>query len=94
MKTTKKVFSYPRYIPYATEDEYTNASKKIAVVYEDGKVSYLGTLTKPEAKWFYDYGMSDLLKYSINECGSGMAAELLGFLEDTYPDFIKEFENI
>ena len=93
MNTTKKVLSYPRYISYATEEEYNNASKKIAVVYEDGTVSYLGTLNQAEAKWFYDLGMADLLKYSINECGSGMAAELLGFLEDTYPEFIEELEN-
>ena len=93
MKTTKNVLSYPRYISYATEEEYNNASKKIAVVYENGTVSYLGTLDKTEAKWFYDCGMTDLLKYSPSECGSGMAAELLGFLEDTYPEFIEEFEN-
>lgn len=49
---------------------------------------YWNELTKAQAKQFFDEGMSRLSKYS-----SRSGSEILGALEDLYPEWVAEFEE-
>jgi hypothetical protein len=54
---------------------------------------YWTDMSKGQVKEFFDYGMICLAEYSSNQVGATVGAEILGALEDTYPDWVEEFEN-
>ena len=53
---------------------------------------YWDEMTKEQVKSFFDKGMSYMMKYG-GAVGATLGAEILGALEDTYPEWVAEFEE-
>ena len=69
----------------------TDLSKTPAFT-ENGNTIYWDALTKEVARLLFDEGMRRLGAYK--DCvGSISGAEILGCLEDNYPDWVAEFEG-
>lgn len=63
-----------------------------AFILENGeKVVYWDSLNKEQCKAFFDYAMKHIWQDNV---GATMACEILGCLQDTYPDWVEEFENL
>jgi hypothetical protein len=71
-----------------------NLESILAYVYEDGTVEYWGNLSKAIARKLYDEAMNMMATYSLDMVGSTASSEILGCLEDTYPEWVEEFEGI
>ena len=73
-------------------DSDADLSQIPAFILENGeKVVYWDSLNKEQCKAFFDYAMKHIWQDNV---GSTMATEILGCLEDTYPDWVEEFENL
>ena len=53
---------------------------------------YWTEMTKAQVKQFFDVAMGYMVDY-VDCVGSTLAAEILGALEDTYPEWVEEFED-
>lgn len=72
----------------------SNADLSKAVAFSDGtNAIYWDALTKAQAKEFYDWAINAISKY-VGAVGSDLACGILGVLEDTYPEWMEEFESI
>jgi hypothetical protein len=72
-----------------------NADLSKIPAYSEGTAEtsiYWDSLTKDQAKEFYDYAMGLFAKYSYPCAGTKTAVIILGTLEDVYPDYVAEFE--
>ncbi|MBE9063427.1 hypothetical protein [cf. Phormidesmis sp. LEGE 11477] len=49
-------------------------------------------LTKVLAERLFNYAMKKLMSYAPGTVGSSTHAEVLGRLEELYPDWVEEFE--
>lgn len=70
-----------------------NLSTIPAYIDATGAVTYWDNLTKEIAHQFWLYGMHLNVNYSLDQVGSMVGSEVLGCLEDNYPDWVAEFEE-
>jgi len=68
-------------------------SKIPAFIHQDGSVEYWDSLSKPVALEMWSHAMGLTVKYSIDQVGSLAGSEILGCLEDEYPEWVEEFES-
>jgi len=74
----------------------SDADPSKIVAFSDGTPEnsvYWSELTKAQAKQFFDVGLGRMTKYGSAEVGSQSGSEILGALEDLYPDWVAEFEE-
>ena len=90
--TTKVIAPYPHYTLGFSFGDLRDAAKAVAVKYGESKFSYFDSLKKSEVQAIYDLSMANLMSYPIDTIGSRDACEILGFLEDTYREWVDEFE--
>ena len=90
--TKETTTGYPIYTLGFSFGDLSDPSQAIAVKYATGVSSYFDSLKKSEVKAIYDLSMANLMHYPTGTIGSRDACEILGFLEDTYQDWVAEFE--
>lgn len=63
--------------------------------FKDGKgnVIYWNSLTKKLAKDIWNHALKMYDKYKPGSIGEQQASTILGTLEDTYPEWVEEFES-
>jgi hypothetical protein len=71
----------------------TDLSKIPAFIDDAGTTHYWGSLTKDIALNIWGYGIELMSSYASSQVGSISASEILGCLEDTYPEWVEEFEQ-
>lgn len=90
---TTKTIAYPVYTLAFSFNDLSDPSKAVAVKYDKDVWSYFGTLVKSEVQAIYNLSMANLIHYPVGTIGAKDACEVLGFLADTYSDWVDEFEN-
>ena len=82
-------------IDVSVDNESKDADMSKVVAFRSAcktEVVYMDNLTEEQAKRMFDYAMQQLMAYAPGTAGCSTHAEVLGRLEELYPDWVEEFE--